>query len=201
MHHSLAKRSWNLAHVASPIRRKHTALDIPMEAAVRPIGSTRDVSMLYRVEVNVVDMTSKIFVAANGVFPISALPDSFFSLGYLTRRPQRGRIQTARKAGLDQAPARREVGVVFGHFPERVKMIRQNADRDGFKRAALLSNPIRTTEAIDFIDQQLTAAVRESDREKENAAFGSTVLRHGAVSKGDGGQGARAPLPTLRHRA
>jgi hypothetical protein len=54
------------------------------------------------------------------------------------------------------------------------------------------------TEAIDFADEQITAAVRESDRKKENAAFGSTVLRHSAVSKDHGGHGASAPLPTLR---
>jgi hypothetical protein len=78
-------------------------------------------------------------------------------------------------------------------------MIRQDADRDGLKWAALLSSSIAMTEAIDFADQQITAAVRESDREKENAAFGSTVLRHSALSKGRGGHGARAPLPTLRH--
>jgi hypothetical protein len=54
-------------------------------------------------------------------------------------------------------------------------MVWQNADRDGLKWAALLSSSIGMTEAIDFADQQITAAVRESDREKENAAFGSTA--------------------------
>ena len=124
-HHSFAKRSGDILHIASPIRSKQTALDIPMEAAVRPIGSTRDMSMLYRIEVNVIDMTGKIFIAANGMFPIPPLPDSLFSLGNFTRRPQRGGINAARKSGFNQAPARREVGVVFRHLPKRVKMIRQ----------------------------------------------------------------------------
>jgi hypothetical protein len=117
--------------------------------------------MLCRVEVNAVDMTSKIFIAANGMFPIPPLPDSFFLLGNFTRRPQTGGVKATRKAGFDQAPARREVGVVFGHLPKRVKMIWQNADRDGLKWAALLSSSIGMTEAIDFADQRMVGTAQE----------------------------------------
>ncbi|HEV7601154.1 MAG TPA: hypothetical protein VGO49_13010 [Bradyrhizobium sp.] len=49
-----------------------------MKAAVRPIQNAPDVSVLHRIEVNVVDMALEIGIVANGVLPIAALPDAFF---------------------------------------------------------------------------------------------------------------------------
>ncbi len=51
-----------------------------MEATVRPINCARDVSMLDRIEMNVIDMALEIGVIANRVFPITALPNTFLSL-------------------------------------------------------------------------------------------------------------------------
>jgi hypothetical protein len=75
----------DIPHVASPIRCKQTAFDITMEAAMRPIRNPRDVSMLYRIEMNVIDVTFKIRVVTNGVLPVAALPDAFFSFRNFTR--------------------------------------------------------------------------------------------------------------------
>src|SRR3954464_2190653 len=82
---SFAERSVNVAHVASPIRRKQALPDVSMKAAVRPIGNARHVAMLDRVEMDVIDVPGEICVAANGVLPIAPLPDPFFALGNFAR--------------------------------------------------------------------------------------------------------------------
>jgi hypothetical protein len=82
-HRLLAERPLYLLHIASPIRRKQTAFDITTKAAMRPIGHARNVSVLHRIEVDVIDMTLKIRIIANGVLPVPALPDAFFPFGNL----------------------------------------------------------------------------------------------------------------------
>jgi hypothetical protein len=92
-----------------------------MEAAVWPIDYTRDVAMLHWVEMNVVNMALKIGVIANRMLPISTLPNTLLSLIYLARG-SRPWSEAARKPALDQAPARREVGVTLRERPNRVNV-------------------------------------------------------------------------------
>ena len=61
-----------------------------------------------------------------------------------------------------------------------MNMVRQNADRDGFKRMSLLNIFVDVPKAIDFVDQEAIGPLRENDGEKENAAFGADILRHDA---------------------
>jgi hypothetical protein len=61
-----------------------------MEAAMRPIDDAGNTSMLHRIEMNVVDMALKIRVVADGVFPITPLPDALLSLADFTRRSRPG---------------------------------------------------------------------------------------------------------------
>ena len=49
-----------------------------MKAAMRPIGYAHDVSVLHRIEMNVINMAFEIRVIANRVLPIAALPNAFF---------------------------------------------------------------------------------------------------------------------------
>ena len=56
------------------------AFDMAMETAMRPIGYARDVSVLHRIEMNVVDMAFKIRVITNRVLPIATLPDALLPL-------------------------------------------------------------------------------------------------------------------------
>jgi hypothetical protein len=51
-----------------------------METTVRPVGHTGDISMLHRVEMNIVDMPFEVALITNSVFPIPALPDALFAL-------------------------------------------------------------------------------------------------------------------------
>ena len=59
-------------------------------------------------------------------------------------------------------------------------MIGQDADRDGFKRAALLNDTITLPEAFDLLEQKVAPPFGKNNREEEKAAFdfGSTILRH-----------------------
>ena len=52
---------------------------------MRPIRYAVDVAMFHRVEVDVVDVSLEIFIIANCVLPVSALPYAFLALGNLAR--------------------------------------------------------------------------------------------------------------------
>ena len=79
-HRSFAERPSDFPHVSSPIRGQLTALDELMETAVRPVDDTRDIPMLHRIKMNVVDMPLKIRVIADRMLPVAALPDAFLAL-------------------------------------------------------------------------------------------------------------------------
>ena len=75
----------NIAKISSPIRGENSLLNEAVEAAVRPIGYAIDVAMFHRVEVDVIDVSLEILIISNRVLPVSALPDSFLTLGDLAR--------------------------------------------------------------------------------------------------------------------
>jgi hypothetical protein len=68
----------NIPHVTFPIRREQTSFDVTVKAAMWPIGYARNVSVLHRIEMNIIDMAFKVRVIANSVLPIPTLPDAFF---------------------------------------------------------------------------------------------------------------------------
>ncbi len=89
-HRLFAKRTFNIAHIASPVLGKQPSLYITVEAAVRPIGDTRDVAMLHRIEMDVIDMAFVICLISNGMLPVTPLPNTLFPLADLTWRPGLG---------------------------------------------------------------------------------------------------------------
>ena len=80
-HHLFAEPPLNIAKISSPIGSEQSSFDKAVEAAVRPIGYACDVAVLHRVEVNIVDVSLEIFIVANCVLPVTALPDAFLPLG------------------------------------------------------------------------------------------------------------------------
>src|SRR3954451_7315830 len=66
-HLSLSEQSFDVLHVPSPIRREHVLLNKAMKAAMRPIADAADITMLHRVEVNVVNMPPEIGITPDGV--------------------------------------------------------------------------------------------------------------------------------------
>jgi hypothetical protein len=51
-----------------------------VKTAVWPIRDARDMPMLHRIEMDVIDMLLEIRIIANNVFPVATLPDTFFPL-------------------------------------------------------------------------------------------------------------------------
>ena len=169
-HRSLPKPPLNFFHVAAPVCGKQPTLDIAMKAAMRPVDNTRDMSVLDRIEMDIVDMALQIGIIANGVLPIATLPDTLLSLAHLACGSRQG-SKAAREAALDQAPAGGKISVSFRQCPNRVNVIGQDADRDGFERAALLDGSIDNSQSINLVQQQPARPVGENDGEEENAAF------------------------------
>ena len=50
---------------------------------MRPVDNTRDMSVLDRIEMDIVDMALQIGIIANGVLPIATLQDALLSLAPL----------------------------------------------------------------------------------------------------------------------
>ena len=61
-----------------------------MKAAMRPVDNTRDMSVLDRIEMDIVDMALQIGIIANGVLPIATLPDALLSLARLACGSRQG---------------------------------------------------------------------------------------------------------------
>jgi len=77
---SLTKGSLNILHVSAPIGCQQPAFDESVKAAVGPVCNAPDVSVLYRVEVDIIDMALEVGVVANCMLPITSLPYAFFAL-------------------------------------------------------------------------------------------------------------------------
>jgi hypothetical protein len=86
---SFAEVSGDVADIAAPILRQQPACNVVMEAAVRPVACPRNVAVFDGIEMNVVDMAREVFVIADGVLPVAALPNSFLAFGDLAGRARR----------------------------------------------------------------------------------------------------------------
>src|SRR5271169_3581912 len=83
------------------------------------------VSVLYRIEVRVVDVGCVVAVISDGVFPIPALPDPAFAPIAHDGRSRLGDGKRFGKGGFYCAPARGEVRVAWGESPHAVHVVRQ----------------------------------------------------------------------------
>jgi hypothetical protein len=80
---SFSEGTCDVANIATPIGRHQSARDITVKAAIGPVADPGGVSMLYRIEMNVIDMSSEVDVVADGVLPVAALPNSLVALSDL----------------------------------------------------------------------------------------------------------------------
>ena len=65
----------------APIRRQDAVFDEAMERGIGPVCRTTHPAVLYRIEMDVVDMPLEIGFIADLMFPAAALPDAAFSFG------------------------------------------------------------------------------------------------------------------------
>src|SRR5262245_10221116 len=105
-----------------------------METTVRPVTDPGDISVLHRIEVDVIDVAREIRVITDCMLPKPSLPDSRFASAYLAPRSQRCRTQPAGKSAFDLSPARCEIGIARRQCPNGMEMVRQDADSIRFKR-------------------------------------------------------------------
>src|SRR5947209_8482744 len=82
---SFTKLTADITYVAAPICRQDATLHVGMKTAVRPVGNARNEAVLYRIEMDVVDVPFEILVVANGMLPVAALPNPLFALGNFAR--------------------------------------------------------------------------------------------------------------------
>src|SRR5437016_955056 len=71
----LSKGRRRFTEIACPILRQHAASDEKMERGMRPVANSRNQIMFYRIIVNVIHVSGKIFLIADRVFPVAPLPN------------------------------------------------------------------------------------------------------------------------------
>src|SRR5690606_21696625 len=89
----------------TPIRRPPPLGHVSMQRRIRPIHGPRDVSMLHRVEVDVIDVPLQIVLVADQMLPISPLPEAAFALGDAACAAMLASWNVARKPALELAQA------------------------------------------------------------------------------------------------
>jgi hypothetical protein len=128
-------------------------------------------SMLDRVVVNVIDVTSQIVVAPNGVLPVTPLPNAFIALFNLASGAQLRAGESTRKFAFNETPTHWEVQIARWQRPNRMQMIGQYADGNGFERIMISSKFVRFAEAIDMPHKKVARPLGKRDREEVSAAF------------------------------
>jgi hypothetical protein len=158
-----------------------TLPDPSMKRGIRPFDNSLAISVLYRIEMNVVEMRPQIFLVANPVFPESALPYAGLAPTLPTCAACSRCRKLAREATFDHAPAHGIVDIAFRHVPECMHVFRQNHPRDHFERHALTRLSHRTAKIVDTIDQQRRGAIAQRDGKKVRPARGpvASIVRHG----------------------
>jgi hypothetical protein len=124
-------------------------------------------TVLHRIEVNVIDVTLEVRIISDCVLPKPSLPESRFAPLYLTLRPQLRRRQLAGESAFDLAPAFREIGIAGRQGPNGMEMVRQDADGVRCERQALLNLTINLPQALDMLDKQLARPIKKRNGEKE----------------------------------
>lgn len=126
--------------------------------------------MLHRVEVDVVDVPLEILVVADGVFPISTLPD--FSLAVFTTPGTDAALsQRCGEATFDHPPPHRVTIVAVGKLPHAMQVIRQHHGRDDVERMACADLGERAAQQVNVVNQQAGGSIRERECEEIRTAW------------------------------
>jgi hypothetical protein len=99
-----------------------------MKRRVRPVQHTSYVAVLYRIEVNVVDVAFKIGIIANGMLPISPLPKRQFSV-WMACDFDPASCNGHGETPFNQAESDGKVCIPRWQCHYDVQVIRQNHDR------------------------------------------------------------------------
>jgi hypothetical protein len=123
-----------------------------------------------RVEVDVIEMPGKIGLVAQGIFPISSVPNPALAFAGAADRDLLASGQATREGAFNQAPTLGEISIVLGQGPNHVRVIRQ--DHSGIDRKGM---PCPDTakcrpQQTDILGQQHEPKVGQISREEKAAA-------------------------------
>ena len=127
--------------------------------------------MLHGIEMNVIEVTQEVVLAAQRVLPISPLPNPALAFDAAAVGDWLAARQSMRKAAFDQSPARGEIRIAIGQGPDRMQVIRQDhggVDGEGMPCSHLAK---RGAQQSDVPGQQAEPAVGQVGG-KEIAAAG-----------------------------
>jgi hypothetical protein len=130
--------------------------------------------MLYRIEMNILDMADKIAIISNLMFPEAALPNCLFSFIKMRRSlpPFEPFPAMPAEVTLDLAPSHGEVVVIFRQCPDAMQMVRQQHKSVDGKRVMLHDGleSFSQQRNIRFVTKKLSPFVCYN-RKKERRAF------------------------------
>jgi hypothetical protein len=121
--------------------------------------------------VDIIDVTIEVRIIADDVLPKTSLPNSRFAPSQLAPGSRFSWSRSAGKSTLDLAPACREVSIAGRQGPNRMEMVRQDADGVGFEGQARLNRAVDVPQARDMFNKQFAGPVNKREREKEYPAF------------------------------
>jgi hypothetical protein len=125
------------------------------------------VAVLDSIEMNVVGVSCVVRLVPQGMFPVSALPNSTFTFVVSARRDVFALWQAAGEARFDQAPARCEVAISVRQGPHSMQVVRE--DDDGVDREWMPRPCVAKCgpEKFDMVCQQSEPAVCQVDSEEK----------------------------------
>ncbi len=131
--------------------------------------------MLDRVEMNIVDMGREIVIAADRVFPKTALPEATLRLSQACIAAPLAKGHVAGERRLDDAPAGREVIVIGRQGPNAMEMIGKHDPGLDRERSAPAHQTNCVAQDINVSRQQVVAAPFEQVDREEITSTGHAV--------------------------
>src|SRR5690349_4051127 len=116
---------------------------------MRPILNARDKAVFHRVYVAIFNMPRVVCFIANEMLPKASLPNAALAARQANGAQPLLFRQRLCKTRLDQAPARRKIGVVRRQRQHGMKMIRENDERVDLERIATACRCDRIAENTD----------------------------------------------------
>lgn len=158
-----------------------------MHARIRPVFRPAHKSVLDRIDPAIAQVRVEILFSSDVVVPEPALPEAAFVAGDVTG-PQGSCGQSVREPGFDQAPAGREIPVVWWQSPDAMQVIGQNDPRLYVEGAFELGETHGVPQPGDLADQQVALVIGEGHGEKDRGSgeFGAQVSGHDAGLRGVG---------------
>ena len=180
-----------------PVPRIRARVQITVERGQRPIPNGCGVSMLDRVEMDVIDPPSQIEFIADAMFPVATLPDAPLA----ATQPRHGSafalLQSQAEVRLDAPPPGRVVRIVVGQRPDPVHVIRQHHPRHHRERSTRPLDRHAAAQQIEVSYQQIVPpSLQQIDREEPRPARCpvASIVRH-VVSLPNPGR----PPPSANH--